>query len=174
MKLRCEVQVGGISSKLLLVARPEEKIDHLAMKLAGFVMFLPMSPTVEPSSDHPALAGFDVKPDVLATDAAGDIRLWVECGEVSINKLDKVSRRLGQARIVVIKSTLPQARRLRETLNEEVRQGHRVEIWSWMPGDFETWLKAMAEKVEIFGDAHEKSFNLVVNHTPYAVDLVTV
>lgn len=144
------------------------------MKLAGYVMFLPLAPVVEPSSDHPSLAGLDVKPDLFALDAGGDITLWVECGEVSINKLDKVARRLTRARVVVIKSTLAQAKRLRETLTNEVRQGDRVEIWTWPPGAFETWIKAIDEKIEIFGDAHEKSFNLVLNNVPYAVDLVEV
>jgi hypothetical protein len=32
----------------------------------------------------------------------------------------------------------------------------------------------MDEKIEIFGDAHEKSFNLVVNNIPYAVDLTPI
>jgi hypothetical protein len=144
------------------------------MKLAAFVMFFPLAPIVEPSSDHPSLSGLDVKPDMFALDEGGDIRLWVECGEVSINKVDKIARRLPRARVVVVKATLAQARRFRETLDEEVRQGARVEIWTWPPGGFETWMSAMGEKVEIFGEAHEKNFNLVVNGVPYAVDLVSV
>jgi len=143
------------------------------MKLAAVAMFLPQSPIVDPSADHPALSDFDVRPDVLGVNMAGEIALWVECGETSTNKLDKVSRRLGQARIVVIKESMRQAKRQREVLNESVRQGQRIEIWTWKPGDFETWLKALGEKVEIFGDAHEKSFNLVVNQTPYAVDMLS-
>jgi hypothetical protein len=166
--------IGGESSKLLLVPRPEEKMDHLAMKLAGFVMFMPMRPIVDPASDHPSLTWLDVKPDVMALTDAGDIRLWLECGEVSINKIDKVARRLPQTRVVVIKAQMHQARQLRERLNDEVRQGGRVEIWTWPPGEFANWMSAMAEKVEIFGDADEKSFNLVVNSVPYAVDLVSV
>jgi hypothetical protein len=155
------------------VARPEEKLDHLAMKLAAFVMFFPLAPIVDPSPDHPSLAGLDLKPDLLSVNEGGDIRLWLECGEASINKLDKVSRRLGQARIVVITASIHKANQLRKTLEKDVRHGARIEIWTWQPGDFETWLKAMGEKVEIFGDAHEKSFNLVVNGVPYAVDLVS-
>ncbi|MBV9080507.1 MAG: hypothetical protein JO102_05235, partial [Elusimicrobia bacterium] len=103
-----------------------------------------------------------------------DITLWLECGEVSINKIDKIARRLPRARVVVLKATLAQAKRFRETLEEEVRQGARVEIWTWPSGGFETWMKAMDEKTEIFGEAHEKSFNLVVNDVAYAVDLVEV
>ena len=136
-------------------------------------MFLPWSPIVEPSSDHPALSDFDVRPDVLGVNDAGEIALWVECGEVSTNKLDKVSRRLGQARIVVIKANMREAKRQREVIDELVRQGQRIEIWTWSAGDFETWMKALGEKIEIYGDAHEKSFNLVVNNVPYAADMLS-
>jgi len=172
MKLRCEVHLSSGDGKVLLVARPEEKMDHLALKLAGYVMFLPMEPVVEPSPEHPSLLDYDVRPDLLAFNAGGDITLWLECGEVSINKLDKVSRRLGQARVIVLKRTEHQARQLRERLEAEVRQAHRIEIWTWPAGTFDTWLAALDEKVEIFGEAHEKSFNLVVNNVPYAVDLL--
>lgn len=171
-KLRCEVHLGELKGRVLLVPRPEEKLDHLALKLAAFVMFLPLEPVVEPSSDHPSLRDWDLRPDLFALDEAGDIRLWVECGEVSLNKLDKVSRRLHGARIVVLKRMIRQAKQLREVLAEEISHGGRIEIWTWPDGQFEAWMNALAEKTEIFGEAHEKSFNLVVNSTAYAVDLI--
>ncbi len=174
MKLRCDIHLESGDLKVLLAPKPEEKLDHLALKLAGVVMFLGMSPVVEPSSDHPALHDYDVKPDVLAMDMTGAIKLWLECGEVSINKLDKISRRLGEAKIVVLKRTEHQAKQLRERIGDELRQSHRIQIWAWPAGEFDRWLAAMREKTEVFGEAHEKSFNLVVNDVPYAVDLIQV
>jgi hypothetical protein len=166
--------LGGLSSKVLLVPKPEEKIDHLAMKLAAYAMFLPYAPVVEPSADHPSLYGFDIKPDVLAIDEGGGIKIWIECGEVTVNKLDKVVRRLPQTRLIVIKAMMRQAKQLRETLDAEVRQAARIQIWTWPEGDFQRWVSALADKTEIFGDAHEKSFNLVVNDTAYDCDLIEV
>jgi hypothetical protein len=55
-----------------------------------------------------------------------------------------------------------------------VRQGDRIEIWTWPEGAFATWLRAMEDKTELYGEAHERSFNLVVNQVPYAVDLIAV
>ena len=174
MKIRGELHLNGISSKVILVAKPEEKADHLAMKLAAFAMFLPMSPVVEPTMDHPGLTGLDIRPDVCTFNEAGEVSVWIECGEVSINKLDKLARRLPETRIVVIKSHMHQAKRMRDTLTDVIRQGARIEIWTWPEGTFETWLQAMEDKTELFGEAEEKSFNLVVNDVPYAVDLVSV
>jgi uncharacterized protein YaeQ len=173
MKIRAELHLGSDIQRVILAAKPEEKADHLALKLAAFAMFHEFRPTVEPSAQHPALLGMDIRPDLFFLNEAGDISTWIECGEVSINKLDKLTRRLPQTRIVVLKTTKHQADRLRITLGEQVRMGARIEIWTWPDNEFKTWLHALEEKTEIFGEAHEKSFNLVVNQTPIAVDLVS-
>lgn len=174
MKLRCDLHLGQHASKLLLVPKPEEPFEHLALKLAAYAMFLPLSPVVEPSSNHPALMGSDIKPDVFTMDESGAISIWIECGSVSLNKLDKATRRFPQARIVVLKATLQEAERLRKELREQVRHEGRIDIWTWKNNDFSIWRSALDEKTEIFGEAHEKSFNLVVNDVAYAVDLVSV
>ena len=173
MKIRGELHLNGREFKVILVARPEEKADHLAMKLAAVAMFMSSNPIVEPSADHPALQQADFRPDVMTLNDGGEIVLWIECGEVSVNKLDKVTRRFPSARIIVIKSRARQATQLRDMLSD-IRNGARIEIWTWPDGAFDQWLRAMQDKTEIFGEADEKSFNLVVNHEPYVTDLVSV
>lgn len=171
MKIRAEFHLGSLSSKLVLVPRPEEKLDHLALKLAAYAMMLPLEPIVDPSVNHPALRDFDLKPDLLALNMAGEIVLWLECGEVSINKLDKVIRRLPDCRVVVLKPNKHKALQQREMVAEHIRQADRVEIWAWPDDTFKEWEGAVEEKIEIFGEAHEKSLNLVINQTAVAVDL---
>jgi len=174
MKLRCELHLNNTLSRVILVQKPEETLDHLALKLAGYAMFHDRNPIVEPSAQHPALAGGDHKPDVMVLNDAGEIAIWIECGAVSEHKLGKVSRRYPNARFVVIKKSIREADRLRETLRDEVRNDDRIEIWTWPEGTYVSWLNALGEKTEIFGDAHERSMNLVVNEQAYLVDLVTL
>ncbi len=174
MKIRAELHLGADVQRVILAAKPEEKADHLALKLAAFAMFHNFHPTVEPSTQHPALQGMDIRPDLFYLDEGGDIATWIECGEVSINKLDKLTRRYPHARIVVLKTTKHQADRLRVALQEQVRLGGRIEIWTWPKDEFKEWLRALEDKTEIFGEAHEKSFNVVVNQTPIAMDLISV
>lgn len=174
MKLRCELHLEGRLSRVILVPRPEEKLDHLALKLAAFAMFDALRPVVEISSQHPALAGTDLKPDVCVFNDAGEISIWIECGEVSLNKLGKLTRRLPQTRFIVLKTNLHQAKRLREGLRNEVRHEGKIEIWTWPEDQFRIWLSSLGEKTEIFGEADEKTFNLVVNDVPIAIDLLSV
>ena len=98
MKIRGELHLGSVISKVILVQKAEETFDHLALKLAAYAMFHDFRPVVEPSSDHPALDRFEHKPDVMILGPGGDIVTWIECGTVSTNKLDKVLRRLSQVR----------------------------------------------------------------------------
>ncbi len=173
MKLRCELHLKQ-SGNVILVARPEETLDHLAMKLAAFAMFLTHEPIVEPSSDHPALLGSEYRPDLCALNVAGEVDLWVECGAVTLNKIHKVTRQFPHARIVVLKAKRHEAERLRRDMVDVVRNSDRIEIWTWPDGSFDEWKGALEEKTELYGEAGERTFNLVVNHTAYAVDLVSV
>lgn len=174
MKLRCELHLENQLTRVILVAGPTETVEHLAMKLAAVVMFHDQRPIVEPSGEHPALSNLDLKPDVMTLNEGGDIVLWIDCGAVSINKLDKVARRLPSARVIVIKKSLREATQLRDRLAAETRHADRIEIWTWPENSFASWLNALGEKTEIFGEASERSFNLVVNETAYHADLVAV
>lgn len=174
MKIRADVHVDGTTSKVLLAARPEEKQDHLALKLAMVTMLRPMEPVVDPSPSHPALSGFEFCPDVFVLDETGAVAIWVECGAVSLHKLDKVSRRLPTSRLIVLKATRREAAQLRDFVRGGIKYHERVEIWFWPDGKFAEWMSAVREKTELFGEAHEKFLNVVVNEVPMAVEFESI
>ena len=80
MNLRCALHVNGGERKLHLALGPNEKEEHLALKLAACLLFWDLEPIVDASPKHPALLGQEYLPDVLAVDAAGEAVLWVDCG----------------------------------------------------------------------------------------------
>jgi len=173
MKLRCDLNVNGGSRRLLIVQGPSEPEEHLALKLAAFLLFWDKEPIIDASVKTPALTQYDFMPDVLCLDAAGDISTWVECGTSTMNKLTKLTRRipLGQGRIVVLKSTERDAERLRRDMEQQLDRPQRVEVLAFPGTSFKDWVSAVAEKTEVFGDATESSLNVVLNQTPFAVDL---
>jgi len=75
---------------------------------------------------------------------------------------------------VVLKPSFEEAKRLRADIHGVLKHEKRIEIWCWKGVDFMEWLYALGEKTEIYGEAAEKSFNLVVNNRPCAVDLMEV
>ncbi|MBI5630004.1 MAG: YaeQ family protein [Elusimicrobia bacterium] len=174
MKIRCDLHVNGGSRKLLLVPGPNETGEHLALKLAAYLLFWDWEPVVEASAKHPALAAQEFIPDLMALDQGGEIRLWVECGQVSLHKLGKLLRRLPQARIVALKADERQARRLRKDLGDCLERSKRVEIWAWPEGSFKSWIACVAEKTEVYGESRGLMLNAVVNERPIVAELKKV
>ncbi len=175
MQIRCTVQMDQVSRKLVLVGQDSETAEHLALKLAGFVLFFNENPTVAMSLKSPALAGQEFKPDLLCLNEHGETGIWIECGNVATYKLDKLLRRNRNARIVVLKGTLNEANNLRRALGKnDIKNAQNLEILSFPDGQFDSWLAAMDESMEIFGESAPNSFNLVANATPFSFEFVKV
>ena len=171
MKLRCDLHVNGGSRKLLIVQHHDETGDHLALKLAAYLLFWDLDPQVEVSAKNPALTEFEFMPDVLALADDGSVGVWVECGKTTMNKMLKLTRRLPHSRIVVLKETAAEAERLRRDLKAELERSDRIEILAFPDATFREWLAALVEKTEVYGDADNRSLNVVVNERPFHADL---
>lgn len=172
LKLRCDLHLNGGSRKLVLVPGLHETDEHLALKLAAYLLFWDQEPVVEASPRHPALLGQEFIPDLLAVNEAGEISLWVECGKITMHKLGKLTRRFRWARLVVMRENEREALRTRSQVQDELGdKGKLVEILAWPQGAFPGWLGAMADKIEVYGEAGGLGLNLTVNEHPLAVDL---
>jgi len=156
---------------VVMSVQKEETREHVALRLAAFALFWGYDPKAELSLKHPALVGQEFRPDLIALNEGGEIVLWLECGNVSLNKLDKLTRRYPSARLAVLKATAPEARRMRRDLTEGVPRQDAIEIFAW-PGDsFKEWMHAVGETVTMVGETTDRSLNLVINDVPVAVDL---
>jgi uncharacterized protein YaeQ len=173
VKIRCDLHINGENRKLFMQSEYSETAEHLALKLSGFLLFWADQPIVSPSLQHPALSAQEFRPDLMGLNVAGEISLWVECGTVTIHKMNKLVKRYPSARLVVIKSNEHDGRRLREDMNDKVERSERVEVWSWPAADFAAWSRAIGEVSTAVGEASGRSLNLVLNDVPFATDLVS-
>lgn len=171
MKLRCDLHVNGGARKLVLIPGLNEPVDHLALKLAAYLLFWDREPVVAPSAKHPALLGQEFIPDLMALDLTGALDLWIECGVTTMNKLDKTARRFSQARLVVLTPHPRQARRLREEVEGKIERAARVEILSFEDGQFAEFARALIEKTEVYGEAGGHLINAVINERPVVSEL---
>ena len=92
--------VGG--QRVIFSSPPGESTWHVALKLLAFLLYRRRAPLVERS------VGQRFKPDLVVL-RDGRVRLWIDCGETSLRKLDRVVAGNPGARIVIVKDT---ARRL--------------------------------------------------------------
>ena len=173
MKIRCELSINGADRRPYLVCGPSEPDDHLAHRLAAYILFWNYEPILDATTKTPALNNFEFLPDLLALDAGGNAVLWVECGSSTMNKLTKITRRMPQCRLVIIKESERAGARLREELQAQFDRPEKVEILAWPGKSYRDWVAAVTDKTEAFGEAEGNMINAVVNNTPFVVEFVS-
>ncbi len=170
MKLKADLHFNGEERRPYLVSGPSEPDDHLAHRLAAYILFWKDEPTLDATTNMPALADFEFLPDLLAVNAAGEPTLWIECGSVTMNKLTKVTRRMPRARIVILKENARSASQLRKDLQDQFDRPERVEILAWPGTSYKEWAETVGDSVEGFGESDGRSINGVVNETMIVVE----
>jgi uncharacterized protein YaeQ len=155
----------------VIAPQESETLDHLALKLGAYLLFWDMEPKLDLSLKHPALLGQPFKPDVAALDATGGIALWAECGKSAMHKLDKLTRRYPAAQLVAFRATEHEGKQMRRDVDEQLERARFLKIWAWPAADFSAWKTALAEQTHVVGEVSGRSFNLVINETPLAVEL---
>ena len=163
MKIRCDLTFNSETRKPYLVSGPSEPDDHLAHRIAAFILFWNDNAMVDATTKTPALDNFEFLPDLLAVNDAGEATVWIECGTVTMNKLTKVTRRMPRARIVIMKETERSAADLRRDLLDQFDRPERVEILAWPGNSYKEWAKTVGDSIEAYGEADGRSINGVVN-----------
>lgn len=173
MKIRSSIHLGGRSFSLPLTPILEETDEHLCLKLAAAVFYHAWEPLVISSpQQHPALAGQDFAPDLMAADLSNRVTLWIECAKTTLHKLEKATKRFRDARIVMLMARPNEAKPMAESLENE---GHsRIEVWSFPYGEFDRWKALVQEQNDIIGEATETSMNLVINNEMFMTELERV
>jgi hypothetical protein len=152
--LQSEDSRRPLPHKLIIGCQVTETTRHVLLKLLGFLLFHRDRLLMEPRLDDDNIP---FRPDLVELDYQMRPRLWVECGECSVQKLDKLAVKVPEAEIWVIKRSVHEIEelmlgmrkgRLREgryhllALDHEVfdeirdRLGTRNELY-WVSGGFE-------------------------------------
>lgn len=96
-------------AKLVLESRAGESPRHIALKILAYLLFHreadPLSLRIEQS------VGQRHKPDLVATETeTGSVRLWIDCGQIEVQRLGRIVAQNRQARIIVVKAGANEAR----------------------------------------------------------------
>jgi uncharacterized protein YaeQ len=89
MKYTFNIQVhdnkGEHNEKLVIGAFENESGTHIALKLLAYLLFISQRPQIDQD------AGWHFVPDLIARDAGGAITLWIDCGRLSMKKVDTIA-----------------------------------------------------------------------------------
>jgi uncharacterized protein YaeQ len=113
----------GEREKIVQERRGGESQRHIVLKLLAYMLYYERGPRIEiPVSESRR----DYRPDVVAFDAADNITLWVDCGQITLRKVDDLTRQLRTAEIVVIKPTLKEMEGYAQQAAKKVKLIERV------------------------------------------------
>jgi hypothetical protein len=125
--LRRKLTFYAHGMSLVLIKRPEERIEHVLQKALLWAMYLPHYPGLRVEVPLPTISRY--KPDLLALDDDRPI-FWAECGVVSSAKLSDILRRYRATHFVFSKwaiSLTPFERQIDAALRD-VRRAAPVEL----------------------------------------------
>lgn len=136
--------VWGREHSLTLHKLAGESRDHVVLKLCGALCLAHRTGSGDRLRVEAPLRVVGYKPDVVVTDPSERPIAWVECGDVSVHKLDRLTRALGGDVVVqVMKNGLKPARELARALTAIARP-ERVVVIGFVPDG----ISALGEALE--------------------------
>ncbi|MBE7490384.1 MAG: YaeQ family protein [Planctomycetes bacterium] len=116
--------------KLVLELRENEGMRHLVLKILAMALYFDRKLQVEPGMDEEER----YEPDLLLRGDDHRPLLWVECGQCRVQKLDKITFRHYDARVIMMKATEREANDIAQRCRGEVRRLSAIEFVGFDPG----------------------------------------
>ena len=111
--LQSEKRQHALPHKVIIGCQDTETARHVLLKLFGFLLFHRDRLLIEPRLDDDNIP---FRPDLVELDYQLRPRLWVECGECSVQKLDKLAVKVPEAQIWVVKCSVLEVEELMEAM----------------------------------------------------------
>lgn len=114
-----------LPNKILLGQGETETLPHVLLKFLAYVLFYRERIQIEASLHNDSIP---FTPDLVQLDYELRPRLWVECGECSLAKLNKLAVKVPDADIWVVKGSVARAEALARAMAGEELRRHRYGI----------------------------------------------
>ena len=111
----------ALPGSIIIAQHDNETIAQVALKVLGFMLFYRERLQIEGDVHNDSIP---FQPDLLWLDYEMRPKLWIECGECGVSKLNKLAVKAHEAEIWVLKRSLAQAEELLAAMGkEELRRG---------------------------------------------------
>ncbi len=152
----------GLPYKVFFRQRDTETPTHILLKLLGYLMFFRERLQIEPRLPD---ENIPFEPDLVELDYTLRPVLWVECGECSVAKLDKLAVKAPEAELWVLKRCRGELEHLRQSMDKHKLRRDRYNLVGFEAAAFAEVLGALETRNELFWvgwqeDPHELHFDL--------------
>ena len=134
VRLASEIANHPLPPRLLLAQQPLEPLAHVLLKLLAAVIF-----SRDRLQTETRLADDNIPfvPDLAQFDYQLRLALWVECGECTVAKLDKLAVKCHDAEIWVVRRSLAEAEELQLAMKKAGLREGRYHLLALDPEMFE-------------------------------------
>ena len=115
-------------TKLILVKDVCELRVHIVMKLLSYLLYYTPELKVEISAD------MHYKPDLMIPGDHGVPKLWIDCGQVAVKKVEALATKLKNTRIIFVKEAKRELETFKKMVDKKIDKPERLEFLSFEPG----------------------------------------
>ena len=140
-------QRPSLPAKIIVGQQPGETDAHVLLKALAFLLF--DRERLEIGIDlHQDAIPF--RPDIVQLDYEMRPQLWIECGDCSVAKLDKLAVKVPDAEIWVMRRSLAEAEELARLMRKADLRRHRYQLLGWDADMFDEVLALLRGRNEVF------------------------
>jgi hypothetical protein len=119
--------------RLIIGQRETETPAHVLLKLLGYLLFHRARLQIEPALHDDNIPFL---PDLVQFDYTLRVALWVECGECSVQKLDRLAVKVPEAELWVLKRSPAEAEGLLRSMAKHELRRNRYHLAGFDPDMF--------------------------------------
>jgi len=119
-----------LPGNLIIGQNDTETTTHVVLKMIGYALFYRERLQIEGNLHNDSIP---FQPDLVWLDYELRPKLWIECGECSVNKLNKLAVKVPEAEIWVLKRSMPQAEHLLAAMAKEGLRRGRYQLLAFDP-----------------------------------------
>jgi uncharacterized protein YaeQ len=158
VKFTFSLTIDDVKEKLVIDAWKGEMTWHVVLKLLGFLLFFEDRPRIEESVQ------WHYKPDLFARDNEGKLRLWIDCGNIAVRKIDRVATKMGSERFFILRRTRHEAERLKAAMDGRVKHLARVQLVAFDDGFVDDLAAHLDRTNDLEASRSEKALALTVSN----------
>ena len=137
----------GFPAKLILGLYDAETTVHVLLKALGFLLFFRERLQVDVELHNDSIP---FRPNLVELDYEMRPRLWIECGECSVTKLDKLAVKVPEAEIWIIRGSLESVDELVRGMEKAGLRRNRYQLLGFESGFVEELCSLMRGRNDVF------------------------
>ena len=145
--LASEDRQRALPRKLIIGCQDTETTRHVVLKLLGYLLFFRERLLMEPRLDDDNIP---FRPDLVQLDYQMRPQLWVECGECSVQKLDRLAVKVPEAEIWVMKRSVVEVEELRTAMRKGRLRENRYQLLAFDHDQFDEMRSGLESRNELF------------------------